>query len=75
MDLAQERERLQALDEYGVKTTRQWNAYHAEWERQHPGLAIVRRVGGNILLWAFAAIYWAAILSPIVYYVKGLLNV
>lgn len=38
-------------------------------------LAIARRVGGNILLWAFTAIYWAAILSPIIYYVKGLLNV
>lgn len=75
MDLVQEKARLQALDEYGVKTTRQWNAYHAEWERQHPRLSIARRVGGNILLWAFTILYWAAILSPIIYYVKGLLNV
>lgn len=75
MDLVQEKARLQALDEYGVKTTRQWNAYHEEWERQHPRLAIARRVGGNILLWAFTILYWAAILSPIIYYVKGLLNV
>ena len=75
MDLAQERERILTKEAYGVKTTRDWNAYHEEWERQHPRLAIARRVGGNILLWAFTILYWAAILSPIIYYVKGLLNV
>ena len=75
MDFAAERERIRAKEEYGVKTTRDWNRYHEEWDRVHPRMAIVRRVGGNILLWAFTAIYWAAILSPIIYYVKGLLNV
>ena len=75
MDFAAERARIRAKEEYGVKTTRDWNRYHEAWDKAHPRMAIVRRVGGNILLWAFTAIYWAAILSPIIYYVKGLLNV
>ena len=75
MDFAAERARIREMEEYGVKTARAWNRYHAEWERQHPRLAIARRVAGNILLWAFTILYWAAILSPIIYYVKGLLNV
>lgn len=72
MDLAQERERILAKEAYGVKTTRDWNRYHEEWERQHPRQAIVRRVAGSILLWAFSILYWAAILSPIFIALKGI---
>ncbi len=72
MDLAQERKRLQALDEYGVKTTRQWNAYYAEWERQHPVRARVNRIVGNILLYGFTALFWAVMVaSPIIAITKG----
>lgn len=72
MDLAQERKRLQALDDYGVKTARQWNAYHAEWERQHPAQARLRRVLGNLALWAFTIAFWAATLGvPVYHLMKG----
>lgn len=75
MDFAAERARIRDKEEYGVKTTRDWNRYHAEWDRVHPVQAKVRRVIGNILLWAFTAIYWAAILSPIIIAIKGAINV
>lgn len=72
MDLAQERRRLQALDEYGVKTTRQWNAYHREWERQHPLWARVRSVALGALVWAYSIAFWTVALgAPVYYLLKG----
>lgn len=75
MDFAAERARIREMEEYGVKTTHAWNRYQEEWDKAHPGQATIRKVFGTFLMWAFSIIYWAAILSPIIVYVKGLINV
>jgi hypothetical protein len=71
MDLAQERERLIECDRYGVKTTRQWNIYHREWERQHPVRAQVQRVAGRIALVVAAVILWAPVWVLVTQLVMG----
>jgi len=75
MDNEAEGARIRAKEEYGVKTTRDWNRYHEEWDKAHPRLAIVRKVTATIALWAFVVLYWVAILSPIVLAIKGAINV
>lgn len=70
MDFAAERARIRAKEEYGVKTTRDWNRYYAEWDKAHPIQATIRKFAGNFLLWAFTAFFWAVMVAvPIV---KGL---
>lgn len=76
MDFAAERARIRAKEEYGVKTTRDWNRYYEEWDKVHPRQAKFRRIAGNILLWAFTALFWAVVVAaPIIATVKGLFHV
>jgi hypothetical protein len=71
MDLVQEKARLQALDEYGVKTTRQWNEYHAEWDRQHPGLAVVKKVLSVPLFILLLLLGCSPVILPIIQLFRG----
>lgn len=71
MDFAAELARIRDKEEYGVRTTRDWNRYYAEWDRVHPFQARIRKVAGTFLLWAFTAIYLAAILLPVIIAIKG----
>lgn len=68
MDLAQEKRRLEELDRYGVKTARQWNAYQAEWDRQHPLLGSLRRVAGAVLLWTYSIAFWTLTVGVPIYF-------
>jgi hypothetical protein len=71
MDLAQEKKRLQEMDAYGVKTTRQWNEYYAEWDRQHPGLAVVKRVLSVPLFILLLLLGWSPVILPIIQLFRG----
>jgi hypothetical protein len=68
MNFAAEKARIREMEKYGVKTTHARNRYQEEWDKAHPGQATIRKVLGTFLM-------WAAILSPIIVYVKGLINV
>lgn len=65
MDLAQEKRRLQELDAYGVKTTRQWNEWHREWERQHLVRSIVKRAFSVALFTVLSLLGWSPVLVPL----------
>lgn len=58
--------RIKAKDAYGVKSTRLSNELH-ELDMAHSPWRRFASRAGSVLVWAFAALYWALLLLPIGY--------